>query len=321
MLRVDASARKLSRLESTTLSKSKILERETLQTAIVNSWEAFCAEIGLPELYFIGQEIEPHDSCRDRIDILALDGDGTPYVFELKRGRDPLQLLQALSYAAMVSHWDKSQYLNLVAQRADEDGEEIRDRLRSEAFALQPPEVVLVAESFDPEVILTAEWLSKFQLSVTAFRITAVDDASGTLLSVEQRYPLLGLDDVYVARARRPPDDGSTWEAVVKELSFDFAAEAVAEFRKQKEGNPAARRFASMYSESPLGRMTLYLRKKHITAYTFDQSSTAGETLRARLGPSIPVSPWGSERTATSGFTFQIESRAHFEQFVGAVSR
>jgi hypothetical protein len=322
MLRVDPAARTLSRLESTTLSRSKILEREHLQKAIINSWDAFCAELGLPELYFVQQEVEPHDACRDRIDILALDADGSPHVFELKRHRDRLQLLQALSYAAMVSGWNKERYLALLTNRTDEDTQELRRLLENDGFELKAPNVVLLAESFDPEVILTARWLSEFQVSISAFAISAVDDASGTLLSIEQRFPLLGLEDVYVSRGRRaPPAAGSegSWDEVAKALPYDFAAEAMAAFRKHKEGNAAARRFASIYSDSPLGRMRISFREHHIKIYTYDQSPDAEKELRSRLGEVVPFVPWGSDQTKNSGFTFQLETRAQLHQFLRAV--
>src|SRR5918994_929644 len=103
MLKLDASAKSLSRVASTTMAQQSILERADFQAAIEASWEVFCAELGYDELFRVGSEVVPHDSCRDRIDLLALSREGTPVVFELKRHRDRLQLLQAISYAAMVA--------------------------------------------------------------------------------------------------------------------------------------------------------------------------------------------------------------------------
>ena len=80
MLKIDPSTRTLSKVPSTSLQGSNILEREHLQAAIVGSWEAFCSELGQEELYLLGQEITPHDSCSDCIDILAIDGDGAPVI-------------------------------------------------------------------------------------------------------------------------------------------------------------------------------------------------------------------------------------------------
>jgi len=78
------------------LTQSKVLERADLQAAIKTSWDSFAAELGYDELFLVGSEVVPHESCMDRIDLLGLSRDGTPIVFELKRHRDKLQLLQAI---------------------------------------------------------------------------------------------------------------------------------------------------------------------------------------------------------------------------------
>src|ERR1017187_5096000 len=100
MLKVDPSTKTLVPVNSTTLTQTNILERTHLQASIVRSWDVFISELGYEEIFLVGSEIEPHDSCHDRIDLLGLSRDGTPIVFELKRHRDRLQLLQAISYAA-----------------------------------------------------------------------------------------------------------------------------------------------------------------------------------------------------------------------------
>src|SRR5437667_11994703 len=84
MLKIDASTKQLVPVSATTLSQSKILERADLQAAIKTSWDSFAAELGYDELFLVGSEVVPHESCMDRIDLLGLSRDGTPIVFELK---------------------------------------------------------------------------------------------------------------------------------------------------------------------------------------------------------------------------------------------
>jgi len=95
MLRLDRAQHALRRLEPMPLKTAGILERSDLQRMIVNTPSAFCAEIK-ETLLVMGEEISPTDVVDDRIDVLALDKQGTVVVVELKRGLNKLHLLQAL---------------------------------------------------------------------------------------------------------------------------------------------------------------------------------------------------------------------------------
>ncbi|MEZ4222317.1 MAG: hypothetical protein R3B13_15375 [Polyangiaceae bacterium] len=321
MLKLDASSKQLVPVLGTSLKQSNILERADLQTAIEASWDSFTAELGFDELFLVGSEVVPHESCRDRIDLLGLRRDGTPIVFELKRDRDKLQLLQAISYAAMVAKWDAQRFQDALGARSDEGAEELRSLLRGDAFELRSPEIVLVAESFDPEVILAADWLGNFEVPISAFALTAVEHEGATLISLDQRFPLFGLDDVYTRRAARVTSAAAStsWDEVLEEMEFPFAQRALDVFRKHSDGNADRRAFFSIYAGSPLGRMRISFRKKYLKIYTTDQSPEAEAMLKERLTSLIPLSTWGSEKTTHSGFTFSIETEQQFEQFLRAV--
>ncbi len=321
MLKLDPTSKTLVPVSSTTLKESNVLERTHLQAAIVSSWAAFISELGYEELFLVGSEVVPHDSCDDRIDLLAISRDGTPVIFELKRHRDRLQLLQAISYAAMVSKWDAARFRQALGTKNDEDSEELRSLLEDEAFELKDPEIVLVAESFEPEVILAADWLSQFGVPIAAFAISGVQHRGDTLISIDQRFPLAGVDDVYVRRSKRRtgPVEGSSWDEALKSVSFPFAKRAVEVFRKRSEGSPGRRAFDSIYGSSPLGRMRIAFKKKYLKVYTTDQSAKVETVIRELLEPKIQVSTWGSESTKNSGFTFTIETQEQFEHFLKAV--
>lgn len=321
MLKIDPTTKKLVPVSSTNLTQSNILEREDLQKAIVQSWEAFCREMGYEELFFVGSEIVPHDSCDDRIDILGLGRDGTPVVFELKRHRHRLQLLQAISYAAMVARWTSERFLKEMENKADDDTEELRSLLLGEGFELTSPEIVLIAESFDPEVILAADWLSEFGVPISAFTVSAVDYRGDVLISLDQKFPLPGLDDVYVRRTKRSPVEikETSWDEALKSLTFPFARRAYEVFRGHAEGSAARRSFYSIYAGSPLGRMRINFKRKYLKVYTVDQSPEAEQELRKRFGEVISVNTWGSDSTKNSGFTFTIETEEQFARFLEAV--
>src|SRR5688572_22448689 len=149
MLQIDEESKLFVSANSSNMAGEKMLERADLQAMCVSSWEAFANELGFPSLRLIAQEVIPHPSCGDRIDLLGFDEDaGKPVVIELKRDKHKLQLLQALSYAAMLSHWEPADFKQRLSDDAD-------DELINSIENLDPdesPRVILVAERFDPEV-------------------------------------------------------------------------------------------------------------------------------------------------------------------------
>jgi len=86
------------------LADARILERADLQECIYNSSSEFFAEIG-ERVFVLGKEVIPSQTVPDRIDLLGIDVEGTTVIVELKRGSTKLQMLQAVSYAGMLSRW------------------------------------------------------------------------------------------------------------------------------------------------------------------------------------------------------------------------
>jgi len=306
---------------TTTLQKESILERNDLQSAIIQSWEAFCSELGFEELFFIASEITPHDSCENRIDILALSRDGSPVVFELKRSRNRLHLLQALTYAAMISKWDSERYLSELSGSTGEQADELRSLLENDDFEIGIPEVVLVAESFDPEVILAADWLNGFGIPISAFSMTVTSHKGDTLISVDQKFPLLALDDVYEKRSRKKNIAGkpTLWKEVLGKVNYSFAERAVEIFSRLSAGTPSRKTFRALYHQSPLGRVGISFRRSYLKVYTRDQSDEKEKALTKLFGDTIPFSTWGNENTKNKGFTFILETEEQFSLFLKAV--
>ncbi|HEV2732194.1 MAG TPA: hypothetical protein VGV15_19360, partial [Terriglobales bacterium] len=113
MLRIERQNKRFVRLDQPTLKGVSITERYDLEEFIFNSPDQFFAEINQP-LFVLGKEVPPSQDVQDRIDVLALDPEGTAVIIELKRGNNRLQLLQAIAYAGMIAKWKQEDFLNLL---------------------------------------------------------------------------------------------------------------------------------------------------------------------------------------------------------------
>lgn len=195
MLRINENEKKLVRLAESTLADSDHWERD-FQEMICADPDAFCQEIG-ESLLIIGQEIQPSDAVSDRIDILALDEAGTAVVIELKRGTHKLQLLQALSYAGMVSKWAANRFVETRAAHSKQTHDEAQAELEQHigpgiASINQAQRVILIAEDFDPALLVAAEWLHEnFGVDIRCYRLQLSEEAGNDYLTCTCIYPPL----------------------------------------------------------------------------------------------------------------------------------
>lgn len=317
MLKFDTGNGKLISLQQTNLVNESILERYDLQAAIVASWNEFCIELGIGELYFIDSEVIPHDSCRDSIDILAIDWEGTPIVIELKREKNKLQLLQALSYVAMISGWTPEDYIRQAAKSPNlNDVKSILEGIETMA----DPQIVLIAEDYDPEVILTSDFLGNHDVSVTAVAVALTKHEGELLMSFDRRYPLRGLDDSYTPRVRSKSSSNdrteSTWEDVISWTSVPWTRESISQFRTWGFGgeNPSRRGFGTKRN-TPFGNIiSAGFRTDHMVVHVIGQSQEDSDRITKLIN--IPVEPWGRTGDRRSGWAFRVKTQDEWQKFV-----
>jgi len=222
MLRIDRKNQGFTLLETPSLAEVSISERYDLQEFISNSPDAFFQELGL-EVFLVGKEIMPSKSVQDRIDLLAVDKEGSSVVIELKRGNNKLQLLQAISYAGMISQWSADEFLGLMSKDRQEM---LADFLEVDLEDVNRAQrIVLIAEEFDYALLVGTEWLSKnFSVDVMCCRISVAKDVgSGTeYLVCSNVYPARELFQEAAPRGQRSSMTmikWSDWTAALAEVS------------------------------------------------------------------------------------------------------
>lgn len=316
MLRLNTSTGTFEQVEETALKEKKLLERYDLQKAIVSSWEVFKNEIGIPSAYLIGQEINPDPCTQDAMDLLAYDPDDSSLiVIELKRDRNKLQLLQALGYAAMVSRWDSETLLSKVHRELNPEFEDL-EAVLSNTPVSPDVHILLVAESFDPEVIITAHWLSSnYSVDITAFAVELHQIEGQIFVTVDQRYPLRELDEAYEKRGRnrevKTVQDSIDWDDVIPKLTYSFGERGIKLCQRIRDGDPLRRRFGNIRkSYDGFDWITLNFRRNHLNLYLRGKFDGDKEFLQSKFRTPVEITSW------RDGYSINISSEDQFNDVI-----
>jgi len=317
MLKFDTIAGKFENVPQSNLKENNLLERYDLQTAIVGSWDLFKNEIGFPSAFLIGQEITPDDTTQNSIDLLAYDADDSSLiVIELKRDKNKLQLLQSLSYAAMVAKWDIETIVKTIKAKTSEDCEELIDLVESNVINTDV-KVILVAEQYDPEVIVTADWLTTtYGLNISAFALSLHTLTGQTFIDLDQRYPLRELSDVYDSRKAKKSSKARTlknvsWDDVIPKLAYDFGKTGIEICLKHNSGDAARRRFSSIRTNfDGFTWITINFRAKYINVYMKGVFDGDHELINSKFSDTIELSRW------RDGSNFNVTTQQQFEELI-----
>jgi len=310
MVEINDKNKKLVKIDVTGLKEQNLLERYHLQEAFVNSWDIFTKEINMPEIKLIGTEIRPHKSVNDRIDILAFDeNDSSIIIFELKRDKNKNQLIQSISYAGMVNTWTAKDIIENI-QNNDELKETFQDIEID--FRIK---IVLIAEYFDPEVILATDWLkSVYNVNIYAYTVKLHKYNGQILLDIEQRYPLKELSDAYEARIKKndeTKEQKRTWEDVKNKLEYNFGKNAIDNLLKNFPGDPNRKRFVSVKSLDGINNIIINFGNKYINIYSFVKNKESGKKLLAsKLGDSVEINEW------EKGLCFNLYKEEEYNKFI-----
>ena len=324
MLRIDRQGRTLRQLEQVRLPQAGLLERNDIQQMILNSPEAFFAEMGEP-LLLVGEEVHPTDFVDDRIDLLAIDQQGASVVIELKRGTNKLQLLQALAYAAMIAKWDRAQLVNQRARLTNKPFDDAEDDI--EQFLLedidnlnQVQRVLLMAEDFDYEVLVTAEWLTEqYDLDIRCYRLALSADGQMEFLTCTCIFPPPEITQHAIQRSARresQPLRWPDWVAALKNIDntavVDFFERQLAAGRQNY-----LRKRELRFVINGKRRFNVGAKRKH--AYVWQRGRFNGDEQfwLEKIGPHIDVKPVRKDKM---GLRFFLTSEQDFAQFATALN-
>jgi hypothetical protein len=325
MLRIDKIKKTLVALEPKTMRESGYWERRDIQEMICRSPGSFCQELG-EDIHIVGTEIKPTDFVQDRIDLLGIDPDGAAVILEIKRDSHKLHLLQALAYAGMVAKWEpklfiealrdfNQKYNNKAGQSFEEARDELEDILdEGDIDAVNRSQrVVLLAEEFDYEVLVTAEWLTGYDIDVRCFRIALAKNGSEDLLTCTRTYPPPELTELAISRRRKKTfgeQDSHDWETALGTIEN----QAVVNFVRQEllEGRPNNPR--GKYLRFLIGgkrRFVVYVKREWARVSQSSRFENDIEFWKSRLGVDHEI-------TVTSGdkkLRFRLSNEADFNKF------
>ena len=319
MLRIDRNQKSLTPMTNRSLGEVDLKERYDLQQLIRQNAEAFFTEMG-ETLLLAGQEVCPTDVVDDRIDLLAVDKDAAAVVIEIKRGNDRLQLLQALSYAAMLSKWEAQQFIDSLSMlsgvSAEEAQEQIEEFLDTDMSALnQRQRVVLLAETFDFEVLATAEWLGEqYGLDIRCYQLRLATDGALEYLNCTCIYPAPELREYAERRSRRGKSSKrwSDWEAALAMIGNDaLKAFFLAEVNSGCENNLNKRTLVYRLD----GKRRFFVRARKQKAYVWQRGRFADDLSfwKKKLSPELEIEEVDEGRCLRFYITTE-EDFQHFKQ-------
>lgn len=180
MYQVDLRNKKLIEIPVTSFGALNLRERFDIQ-----EWIDGTPRILGEELLIISKELVLPSG--KRLDLLAVDKQGSLVIIELKRDDSGNDVeWQAIKYASYCSSFTQVDLFKSFAEYLGSNDDDAQDRIEGfincELEELnQKQRIILVSKEFNSEVISAVLWLREFELDISCIRLTPHQDAQNNL--------------------------------------------------------------------------------------------------------------------------------------------
>ncbi len=224
MFELNQEDNRISKLTARTFSELNIKEREHLQEWIANK-----PSVLGEELLIIQKEFSGFSETKERLDLLALDKNGSLVIIENKRDDSGKNVVwQALKYVAYCSSLKKSEiidifedYLRKIKSKDDASSlicefleKESIDEVNINSGTNQ--RFILVAADFRKEVTSTVLWLLSNGINAQCMTVTPYTLDERILLDIKQVIPTPEAEDYMISMSSKDSEEKETKTALKK---------------------------------------------------------------------------------------------------------
>jgi len=243
MYRINHQTNRITKLKQMSFSELGFSERNHLQEWLANQPDALGEE-----LLIIQKEFDGFNDTKERLDLLAIDKQGSLVIIENKlddSGRNVVwQSLKYASYCSTLSTTEIGEifqkYLDKTSPGKDaknliceflgkEDFDEVVNVLKDKDQRL-----IMVAAEFRKEVTSAVLWLLKHQVFIKCFKATPFQDGPDLFLTVEQLIPLPEAEELMIRISKKESEEQSVErsQATRYQLRIDFWYQTLAALKK-----------------------------------------------------------------------------------------
>jgi hypothetical protein len=220
--------------KSKTVGRLSFAELKTKELQDLEKWIESNPDILGVKLLIITSEYDKFDKSDKRLDLLAIDEDGTLTVIELKRdAAGTLADLQAIRYAAFCSTMTLDRVTELRSDYTKKDKEtaerEIREFVGDTDLLKQKPRIILAAGGFDDQELTSCVlWLRQFGVDISCVEITPyrTDESPDLILVPRVIIPLPETEQFMIGAERKEAEEtrASPWEGIYQERNKQILA-------------------------------------------------------------------------------------------------